>query len=97
MLLRHKAEHDALTDLLNRASFDKLLKLHEDGDSHFALILVNVDRHRGGGTRTGEWMQLVSVSCVCGRTSSFPAGERNQRLPGAGEVSMRRAGPRTPL
>ena len=43
MLLRHKAEHDALTDLLNRASFDKLLKLHEDGDSHFALILVDVD------------------------------------------------------
>ena len=27
----------------------------------------------------------------------FPQGERNQRLPGAGEVSMRRAGPRTPL
>ena len=42
-------------------------------------------------------MRLEGVSCVCGRTSSFPAGERNQRLPGAGEVSMRRAGPRTPL
>ena len=42
-------------------------------------------------------MLLVGVSCVCGRTSSFPAGERNQRLPGAGEDSMRRAGPRPPL
>ena len=42
-------------------------------------------------------MRLEGVSCVCGRTSSFPAGERNQRLPGAGEDSMRRAGPRTPL
>ena len=42
-------------------------------------------------------MWLEGVSCVSGRTSSFPAGERNQRLPGAGEVSMRRAGPRTPL
>ena len=42
-------------------------------------------------------MRLEGVSHVCGRASSFPAGERNQRLPGAGEVSMRRAGPRTPL
>ena len=41
-------------------------------------------------------MRLEGVSCVCGRTSSFPAGERNQRLPGAGEDSMRRAGPRPP-
>ena len=50
-----------------------------------------------GGTRTGFGVWLEGVSCVCGRTSSFPAGERNQRLPGAGEDSMRRAGPRTPL
>ena len=41
-------------------------------------------------------MRLEGVSHVCGRASSFPAGERNQRLPGAGEVSMRHAGPRTP-
>ena len=52
---------------------------------------------RRGGTRAGFKVWLEGVSCVCGRTSSFPAGERNQRLPGAGEVSMRRAGPRTPL
>ena len=42
-------------------------------------------------------MRLEGVSCVCGRTSSLPTGERNQRLPGADEVSMRHAGPRTPL
>ena len=52
---------------------------------------------REGGTRAGIKTLLEGVSCVCGRTSSFPAGERNQRLPGAGEVSMRHAGPRTPL
>ena len=50
-----------------------------------------------GNTPAGFRMLLVRVSCVCGRTSSFPAGERNQRLPGAGEVSMRHAGPRPPL
>ena len=42
-----------------------------------------------GGTRTGFGVLLEGVSCVCGRTSSFPAGERNQRLPGAGEDSVR--------
>ena len=63
-------------------------------DTYYPLI---VPAFLGGGTRTRERMLLVRVSCVCGRTSSFPAGERNQRLPGAGEVSMRRAGPRTPL
>ena len=52
---------------------------------------------RRGGTRAGLKVWLEGVSCVSGRTSSFPAGERNQRLPGAGEDSMRRAGPRTPL
>ena len=52
---------------------------------------------RRGGTQAGFKVWLEGVSCVSGRTSSFPAGERNQRLPGAGEVSMRRAGPRTPL
>ena len=52
---------------------------------------------RRGGTRAGLKVWLEGVSCVSGRTSSFPAGERNQRLPGAGEVSMRHAGPRTPL
>ena len=51
---------------------------------------------RSGGTRAGLKVRHEGVSCVCGRTSSFPAGERNQRLPGAGENSMRRAGPRTP-
>ena len=50
---------------------------------------------RRGGTRAGFKVWLEGGSCVCGRTSSFPAGERNQRLPGAGEVSMRHAGPRT--
>ena len=43
VLIRHKAEHDPLTDLLNRGSFEKLLKLHEEGEAPFALIIVDVD------------------------------------------------------
>ena len=42
-LIRHKAEHDALTDLLNRGSFEKLLNVYENGVAPFALIIVDVD------------------------------------------------------
>lgn len=43
MLIRHKAEHDAMTDLLNRGSFDKILKLYESNEPPFALIILDVD------------------------------------------------------
>ena len=42
-LIKHQAEHDALTDLLNRGSFDSMLKLYDDGEHDFALILADVD------------------------------------------------------
>ena len=42
-LIRHQAEHDALTEALNRGSFEKILKVYDTGDSPFALILIDVD------------------------------------------------------
>ena len=42
-LIRHEAEHDALTDLLNRGSFEKVLHIYEKGEAPFAMILVDVD------------------------------------------------------
>lgn len=41
--IRYQAEHDALTELLNRRSFEKMLKFYEEGDGVFALHLVDVD------------------------------------------------------
>lgn len=46
MIVKHQAEHDPLTDLLNRVSFDKALKLHNDGKHDFALILADVDQFK---------------------------------------------------
>lgn len=45
MLIKHQAEHDALTGAFNRGAFEKLLKVHEkeEEQSPFALILVDVD------------------------------------------------------
>lgn len=43
MLIKHQAKHDALTDLLNRDSYDKMLKVYEGSGRPFALILIDVD------------------------------------------------------
>lgn len=42
-LIRHQAEHDALTEALNRGSFERILKIYDSGESQFALILIDVD------------------------------------------------------
>lgn len=46
MIVKHQAEHDPLTDLLNRGSFDKALKFHDDSKHDFALILTDVDQFK---------------------------------------------------
>lgn len=43
LLMKHQAEHDPLTELLNRGSFDRILNLYEKDQSDFALILIDVD------------------------------------------------------
>lgn len=42
-IIRHQAEHDALTELLNRGSYEKVLSIYEKGEVPFALILMDVD------------------------------------------------------
>ena len=42
-LIRHEAEHDALTDALNRGSFERILNIYENGDKPFAMIICDVD------------------------------------------------------
>lgn len=42
-LMKHQADHDPLTQLLNRGSFDRILDMYEKDESDFALILIDVD------------------------------------------------------
>lgn len=56
MLIRHQAEHDALTDILNRGSFDKMLNIYEGGDRPFALILADVDTFKSVNDTYGHAM-----------------------------------------
>ena len=41
--MKRQAEHDPLTELLNRGSFDRILNLYESDHNNFALILVDID------------------------------------------------------
>ena len=43
MLMKHQAEHDSLTELLNRRSFEQILHLANKDQGNFALILADVD------------------------------------------------------
>lgn len=45
-LIRHQAEHDALTEALNRGSFDRILHIYDTGNVPFALILIDVDEFK---------------------------------------------------
>lgn len=55
-LIRHQAEHDALTGLLNRGSYEKLLKVYENGERPFALILIDVDTFKSVNDTYGHAM-----------------------------------------
>lgn len=42
-LIKHQADHDPLTDLLNRGSYDRIFDLYTKDNKDFALILLDVD------------------------------------------------------
>ena len=56
--LRYKADHDALTDLINRGGFDQICKSKQLQGKRIALLLIDVDRFKqvndGNGHRTGD-------------------------------------------
>lgn len=55
-IIRHQAEHDSMTDLLNRGAFEKILNIYENGEPNFALILVDVDTFKSVNDTHGHAM-----------------------------------------
>ena len=54
LLIKHQAEHDPLTDLLNRGSYDRILNLYQSENRDFALILVDVDTFKSVNDNNGH-------------------------------------------
>lgn len=67
-LIRHEAEHDSLTGLLNRGSFDRILDIYVRGDRPFAMILVDVDTFKSVndtyGHSTGDEILKKVANCL---------------------------------
>lgn len=55
-LLRHDAEHDDMTGLLNRGSFDRLLVAYENMDTAYALLMIDVDNFKHFNDTYGHQM-----------------------------------------
>lgn len=55
-IIRHQAEHDSMTDILNRGAFEKILNIYENGEPNFALILVDVDTFKSVNDTHGHAM-----------------------------------------
>jgi len=64
-LIQHQAEHDPLTDLLNRGSFDRILNLYEQEQNSFALILVDVDTFKSVNDTYGHAVGDVILKKGC--------------------------------
>lgn len=62
-IIRHEAEHDPLTDLLNRGSFNRIYPICCQGKTPFALVLVDIDHFK-------------SINDTCGHTAGDEAIKR---------------------
>lgn len=65
-LLRHEADHDALTRMLNRGSFDRILHLYENSDSKYALLIIDVDNFKEINDSNGHSMGDALLQKIAG-------------------------------
>lgn len=83
LLMRHQAEHDPLTELLNRGSFDRLLQLYEKDGSQFALILVDVDTFKSVNDNFGHAVgDLILKRVADNLTTAFRSVDHVCRIGG---------------
>lgn len=75
-LLKHKAEHDPLTGLLNRGAFDTLAEMLKESDDPVGLLLIDVDKFKevndSWGHEAGD-RTLCRVACLL--NANFRSGD----------------------
>ena len=78
-MLRHQAEHDPMTGLINRGAFDQLVEIFRTKPEPYALLIIDVDKFKlvndGYGHETGDKV-LKKVAGILEenfRATDFPA------------------------
>ena len=77
--LRYQAEHDALTDILNRGAFDRLQNFLKTKDSPLGLLIIDVDKFKQVNDGYGHEMGDRVLKKVAGflkegfRSTDYPA------------------------
>lgn len=78
-MLRHQAEHDALTGLLNRGAFDEMQQALADKDGPLGLLMVDVDKFKSINDNYGHEIGDRVLKKVAGllkdsfRATDYPA------------------------
>lgn len=69
-IIRHEAEHDALSDLLNRGSFNKILSLYNEGNLSYALLIVDIDTFKSVNDTYGHAVGDAVIQYVANKIRS---------------------------
>lgn len=69
-IIRHEAEHDALSDLLNRGSFNKILSLYNEGNLSYALLIVDIDTFKSVNDTYGHAVGDAVIQFVANKIRS---------------------------
>lgn len=78
-LLRQRAEHDALTGLINRGAFEQIKVLFTNNPISLALLIIDVDKFKGINDSYGHEMgdqilkKVASAIKGCFRSNDYPA------------------------
>lgn len=78
-ILRHQAEHDPLTGIINRGAFDHLREIMKINPRPLALLIIDVDKFKqvndGYGHETGDRVlkKVASLLAESFRSTDFPA------------------------
>lgn len=82
-LIRHKADYDAITNLLNRSSFERLLNVFEQENAPFALIIIDVDRFKSVNDTYGHTVGDKTLKNVAALLcAAFRSGDHVFRIGG---------------
>lgn len=69
-IIRHEAEHDALSDLLNRGSFNKILSLYNEGNLSYALLIADIDTFKSINDTYGHAVGDAVIQYVANKIRS---------------------------